>query len=82
MLEVSGVGLSQPTGWSWRLRSPGQPWALQSPTKCICPLQLVTACAMQAFHSLFLAKPSLGTLSAELNAQIITVRPDNGGVWW
>lgn len=34
---------------------------------------------MQAFHSLFHAKPSLGTLSAELNAQIITVRPDGGG---
>ncbi|XP_053439817.1 RRP12-like protein [Nycticebus coucang] len=32
---------------------------------------LVTACAMQAFHSLFHAKPSLNTLSAELNAQII-----------
>ncbi|XP_022354987.1 RRP12-like protein isoform X2 [Enhydra lutris kenyoni] len=37
---------------------------------------LVTACAMQAFHSLFLAKPSLGTLSAELNAQIITALYD------
>jgi hypothetical protein len=34
---------------------------------------------MQAFHSLFHAKPSPGTLSAELNAQIITVRPDGGG---
>lgn len=34
---------------------------------------------MQAFHSLFHAKPGLGTLSAELNAQIITVRPDGGG---
>uniref|UniRef100_A0A0B8RT92 RRP12-like protein n=1 Tax=Sus scrofa domesticus TaxID=9825 RepID=A0A0B8RT92_PIG len=32
---------------------------------------LVSACAMQAFHSLFHAKPSLGTLPAELNAQII-----------
>uniref|UniRef100_A0A8C3WR88 Ribosomal RNA processing 12 homolog n=1 Tax=Catagonus wagneri TaxID=51154 RepID=A0A8C3WR88_9CETA len=32
---------------------------------------LVTACAMQAFHSLFHAKPSPGTLPAELNAQII-----------
>uniref|UniRef100_A0A452VAB1 Ribosomal RNA processing 12 homolog n=1 Tax=Ursus maritimus TaxID=29073 RepID=A0A452VAB1_URSMA len=37
---------------------------------------LVTACAMQAFHSLFHAKPSLGTLSAELNAQIITALYD------
>lgn len=36
---------------------------------------------MQAFHSLFHAKPTLGTLSAELNAQIITVRPDGKGVW-
>uniref|UniRef100_A0A8C0HCR4 Ribosomal RNA processing 12 homolog n=1 Tax=Chelonoidis abingdonii TaxID=106734 RepID=A0A8C0HCR4_CHEAB len=34
---------------------------------------LVTACAMQAFHSLFSAKPGLACLSAELNAQIITV---------
>lgn len=33
---------------------------------------------MQAFHSLFHAKPSTSTLSAELNAQIITVRPDLG----
>ncbi|KAI5277518.1 Rrp12-Like Protein [Manis pentadactyla] len=32
---------------------------------------LVTACAMQTFHSLFHAKPDPGTLSAELNAQII-----------
>lgn len=32
---------------------------------------LVSACAMQAFHSLFHAKPSPGTLPAELNAQII-----------
>uniref|UniRef100_A0A5F5PUI1 Ribosomal RNA processing 12 homolog n=1 Tax=Equus caballus TaxID=9796 RepID=A0A5F5PUI1_HORSE len=37
---------------------------------------LVTACAMQAFHSLFHAKPSLGTLPAELNAQIITALYD------
>ncbi|VFV46161.1 Hypothetical predicted protein [Lynx pardinus] len=37
---------------------------------------LVTACAMQAFHSLFHAKPGLGTLSAELNAQIITALYD------
>ncbi|XP_069877429.1 RRP12-like protein [Dipodomys merriami] len=37
---------------------------------------LVTACAMQAFHNLFHAKPSLGTLSAELNAQIITALYD------
>uniref|UniRef100_A0A8C0IUR4 Ribosomal RNA processing 12 homolog n=1 Tax=Chelonoidis abingdonii TaxID=106734 RepID=A0A8C0IUR4_CHEAB len=36
---------------------------------------LVTACAMQAFHSLFSAKPGLACLSAELNAQIITVSP-------
>lgn len=34
---------------------------------------------MQAFHSLFHAKPSLGTLPAELNAQIITVRPGGTG---
>ncbi|XP_020852477.1 RRP12-like protein [Phascolarctos cinereus] len=37
---------------------------------------LVTACAMQAFHSLFHAKPSPGILSAELNAQIITALYD------
>lgn len=48
-------------------------------SKCVCLLQLVTACAMQAFHSLFHAKPSTSTLSAELNAQIITVRLI--GVW-
>ncbi|XP_007456265.1 PREDICTED: RRP12-like protein isoform X4 [Lipotes vexillifer] len=38
--------------------------------------KLVTACAMQAFHSLFHAKPSPGTLPAELNAQIITALYD------
>lgn len=48
------------------------------PTKPVCPLQLVTACAMQAFHSLFHAKPGPGTLPAELNAQIITVRLGSG----
>ncbi|XP_017897019.1 PREDICTED: RRP12-like protein isoform X2 [Capra hircus] len=37
---------------------------------------LVTACAMQAFHSLFHAKPSVRTLPAELNAQIITALYD------
>ncbi|KFO34874.1 RRP12-like protein isoform X2 [Fukomys damarensis] len=37
---------------------------------------LVTACAMQAFHSLFHAKPIPSTLSAELNAQIITALYD------
>ncbi|EGV99283.1 RRP12-like protein [Cricetulus griseus] len=37
---------------------------------------LVTACAMQAFHSLFHAKPSTSTLSAGLNAQIITALYD------
>lgn len=37
-------------------------------------LQLVTASAMQAFHRLFSGKPNASTLSAELNAQIITVR--------
>ncbi|KAM4852776.1 RRP12-like protein isoform 2-T2 [Thomomys bottae] len=37
---------------------------------------LVTACAMQAFHNLFHAKPSLSTLSVELNAQIITALYD------
>lgn len=36
-------------------------------------LQLVTASAMQAFHRLFSGKPNASTLSAELNAQIITV---------
>lgn len=38
-----------------------------------CLLQLVTACAMQAFHGLFSAQPSPACLPAELNAQIITV---------
>lgn len=33
---------------------------------------------MQAFHSLFHAKPGPGTLPAELNAQIITVRTGGG----
>ncbi|XP_049646755.1 RRP12-like protein isoform X2 [Suncus etruscus] len=37
---------------------------------------LVTACAMQAFHGLFHAKPGPGTLSAELSAQIITALYD------
>ncbi|XP_044856219.1 RRP12-like protein isoform X2 [Mauremys mutica] len=37
---------------------------------------LVTACAMQAFHCLFSAKPGLACLSAELNAQIITALYD------
>ncbi|XP_055976374.1 RRP12-like protein [Sorex fumeus] len=37
---------------------------------------LVTACAMQAFHGLFHSKPGPGTLSAELNAQIITALYD------
>ena len=40
---------------------------------------------MQAFHSLFHAKPRASTLPAELNAQIITVRPNGGmgkrGTW-
>ncbi|XP_031453460.1 RRP12-like protein [Phasianus colchicus] len=37
---------------------------------------LVTACAMQAFHSLFSAQPSTSCLPAELNAQIITALYD------
>uniref|UniRef100_A0AAR2K0G8 Ribosomal RNA-processing protein 12-like conserved domain-containing protein n=1 Tax=Pygocentrus nattereri TaxID=42514 RepID=A0AAR2K0G8_PYGNA len=37
---------------------------------------LVTAGAMQAFHKLFSSKPSSSTLSAELNAQIITALYD------
>ncbi|KFV18585.1 RRP12-like, partial [Tauraco erythrolophus] len=36
---------------------------------------LVTACAMQAFHSLFSAQASVACLPAELNAQIITHPP-------
>lgn len=36
-------------------------------------LKLVTANAMQAFHKLFISKPSPSSMSAELNAQIITV---------
>ncbi|NXC39665.1 RRP12 protein, partial [Penelope pileata] len=37
---------------------------------------LVTACAMQAFHSLFSAQPGTSCLPAELNAQIITALYD------
>ncbi|CAB1343367.1 unnamed protein product [Coregonus sp. 'balchen'] len=37
---------------------------------------LVTACAMQVFHKLFSGKPNPATLSAELNAQIITALYD------
>ncbi|XP_074014967.1 RRP12-like protein isoform X3 [Numenius arquata] len=37
---------------------------------------LVTACAMQAFHSLFSAQASVTCLPAELNAQIITALYD------
>ncbi|KAM9345310.1 RRP12-like protein [Symphorus nematophorus] len=37
---------------------------------------LVTASAMQAFHRLFSGKPNASTLSAELNAQIITALYD------
>ncbi|XP_040419546.1 RRP12-like protein isoform X2 [Cygnus olor] len=37
---------------------------------------LVTACAMQAFYSLFSAQPSTSCLPAELNAQIITALYD------
>ncbi|KAL6487209.1 hypothetical protein MHYP_G00038350 [Metynnis hypsauchen] len=37
---------------------------------------LVTAGAMQTFHKLFSSKPSSSTLSAELNAQIITALYD------
>ncbi|XP_053477234.1 RRP12-like protein [Ictalurus furcatus] len=37
---------------------------------------LVTACAMQAFHKLFSGKPNPSSMSAELNAQIITALYD------
>ncbi|XP_048061220.1 RRP12-like protein [Megalobrama amblycephala] len=37
---------------------------------------LVTANAMQAFHKLFISKPSPSSMSAELNAQIITALYD------
>lgn len=37
---------------------------------------LITACAMQAFHGLFCAKPNPSTLTPELNAQIITALYD------
>ncbi|XP_072351110.1 RRP12-like protein, partial [Scyliorhinus torazame] len=37
---------------------------------------MVTACAMQAFHGLFVAKPNSAVLTAELNAQIITALYD------
>uniref|UniRef100_A0A3Q3L512 Ribosomal RNA processing 12 homolog n=1 Tax=Mastacembelus armatus TaxID=205130 RepID=A0A3Q3L512_9TELE len=37
---------------------------------------MVTASAMQAFHRLFSGKPNASTLSAELNAQIITALYD------
>lgn len=45
-------------------------------------LQLVTACAMQAFHSLFSAQPSTSCLPAELNAQIITVSAGTDREGW
>lgn len=61
------------------LGAPGQLWTLCLLAKSVCLPQLVTACAMQAFHNLFHAKPSPSTLSAELNAQIVTVRPDVAG---
>lgn len=37
---------------------------------------LVTACAMKAFHSLFVAQPTSSCLPAELNGQIITALYD------
>ncbi|GCC34024.1 hypothetical protein chiPu_0012497 [Chiloscyllium punctatum] len=37
---------------------------------------MVTACAMQAFHGLFVAKPNSAVLTGELNAQIITALYD------
>ncbi|XP_069756548.1 RRP12-like protein isoform X2 [Narcine bancroftii] len=37
---------------------------------------MVTACSMQVFHGLFAAKPGKSTLTAELNAQIITALYD------
>ncbi|XP_067909346.1 RRP12-like protein [Heterodontus francisci] len=37
---------------------------------------MVTACAMQAFHGLFVAKPGSAVLTSELNAQIITALYD------
>lgn len=37
---------------------------------------VVTACAMKAFHQLFSGKPNPATMSAELNAQIITALYD------
>ncbi|XP_053168440.1 RRP12-like protein isoform X3 [Hemicordylus capensis] len=37
---------------------------------------LVTACAMKAFHGLFVTKPPVSCLPAELNAQIITALYD------
>lgn len=74
-LRVRGLSLPLAHSLEWEVKEPRTCRLL---TKLICPLQLVTACAMQAFHSLFHAKPGPGTLPAELNAQIITVRPGMG----
>lgn len=84
-MRVRGLSLPLAHSLEWEVK---EPRACRLLTKLICPLQLVTACAMQAFHSLFHAKPGPGTLPAELNAQIITVRPGDGegrgcaGVGW
>lgn len=50
---------------------------MERPLLMPCPSQLVTACAMQAFHSLFSAQASVACLPAELNAQIITVSAEH-----
>uniref|UniRef100_A0A8B9UI50 Ribosomal RNA processing 12 homolog n=1 Tax=Anas zonorhyncha TaxID=75864 RepID=A0A8B9UI50_9AVES len=42
---------------------------------------LVTACAMQAFYSLFSAQPGPSCLPAQLNAQIITVSVGRTSTW-
>lgn len=84
-LRVRGLSLPLAHSLEWEVE---EPRACRLLTKLMCPLQLVTACAMQAFHSLFHAKPGPGTLPAELNAQIITVRLGDGeghgyvGVGW
>lgn len=81
MCEVQGALNSLAHRVEWNVEGSRASHGLCSSFLSLCvPLQLVTACAMQAFHSLFHARPGLSTLSAELNAQIITVRPV-GGVW-
>lgn len=80
MGSPSGDGVSPWVGqsmlWGWGMKHGG------SVSPDYVSLQLVTACAMQAFHSLFSAQPSTSCLPAELNAQIITVSAGTDREGW